>query len=569
MSSRFVLTAQLNLQAPDVRRVVREIRRDLSGITVDLRVKNIDKIRRDIDKATKSLKKMDKQTKASATGFAKLSKQMGQAIKNVIRYDIARSVITGFTMALRGGVQEAIKFEKELIKVAQVTGKATSNLSELTGEITKIATKFGVSSSSLVKTSRVLAQTGMAAKEVQQALKALALTTIAPTFDDISNTTETTIAMMRQFGIAAKDVQRELGRINAIAGQFAVESADIGVAIRRAGGAFKSAGGQLMELEALFTSVRATTRETAETIATGFRTIFTRMQRPKTIKFLRSMGIELQNLQGHFIGPYQAVQKLHYALKGLDPRDVRYSQIVEQLGGFRQVSKVIPMIQQFEMTQRALNVAMAGGGSLAKDAAKAQEGLGIQFTKVKEEFTALMRELAMSPGFKAMAKTVLALASALISLASALKPVIPLLTMLMVGKGLSMGVGFMGKGLGKMKGMARGGMVPGRGNGDTVPAMLEPGEFVLRKSAVNAIGAGRLAGINRYNRGGRVRMSAGGVPRSFGPLKRFRSQTAQANIQDEKLKSFEKKAGLTFKSREHAVNPNDKIKIKSVKLHYL
>ena len=562
MSSRFVLTAQLNLQAPDVRRVVREIRRDLSGITVDLRVKNIDKIRRDIDKATKSLKKMDKQTKASATGFAKLSKQMGQAIKNVIRYDIARSVITGFTMALRGGVQEAIKFEKELIKVAQVTGKATSNLSELTGEITKIATKFGVSSSSLVKTSRVLAQTGMAAKEVQQALKALALTTIAPTFDDISNTTETTIAMMRQFGIAAKDVQRELGRINAIAGQFAVESADIGVAIRRAGGAFKSAGGQLMELEALFTSVRATTRETAETIATGFRTIFTRMQRPKTIKFLRSMGIELQNLQGHFIGPYQAVQKLHYALKGLDPRDVRYSQIVEQLGGFRQVSKVIPMIQQFEMTQRALNVAMAGGGSLAKDAAKAQEGLGIQFTKVKEEFTALMRELAMSPGFKAMAKTVLALASALISLASALKPVIPLLTMLMVGKGLSMGVGFMGKGLGKMKGMARGGMVPGRGNGDTVPAMLEPGEFVLRKSAVNAIGAGRLAGINRYNRGGRVRMSAGGVPRSFGPLKRFRSQTAQANIQDEKLKSFEKKAGLTFKSREHAFNPNDKIKFK-------
>ena len=88
MSSRFVLTAQLNLQAPDVRRVVREIRRDLSGITVDLRVKNIDKIRRDIDKATKSLKKMDKQTKASATGFAKLSKQMGQAIKNVIRYSM-------------------------------------------------------------------------------------------------------------------------------------------------------------------------------------------------------------------------------------------------------------------------------------------------------------------------------------------------------------------------------------------------------------------------------------------------------------------------------------------------
>ena len=72
-----------------------------------------------------------------------------------------------------------------------------------------------------------------------------------------------------------------------------LEASDIGVAIKRAGGAFKAAGGEVEELIALFTSVRATTRETAETIATGFRTIFTRLQRPTTIKFLREFGIEL------------------------------------------------------------------------------------------------------------------------------------------------------------------------------------------------------------------------------------------------------------------------------------
>ena len=73
-----------------------------------------------------------------------------------------------------------------------------------------------------------------------------------------------------------------------------------------------------------------------------------------------------------------------------------------------------------------------------------------------------MRTLAQSAGFKAMVKTVLALASALISLTKAIAPVLPVLMMLMAGKGLSMGMGFMGKGVGKMKGMARGGVVGGR-----------------------------------------------------------------------------------------------------------
>jgi TP901 family phage tail tape measure protein len=51
-------------------------------------------------------------------------------------------------------------------------------------------------------------------------------------------------------------------------------------------------------------------------------------------------------------------------------------------------------------------------------------------------------------------------------------------------------------------GFATGGEVPGSGTGDTVPAMLTPGEFVIRKAAVRSIGVGVLAAMNR----------TGGVP---------------------------------------------------------
>ena len=39
---------------------------------------------------------------------------------------------------------------------------------------------------------------------------------------------------------------------------------------------------------------------------------------------------------------------------------------------------------------------------------------------------------------------------------------------------------------------------------DTVPAMLTPGEFVIKKSAVDRIGASTLNQINRYAEGGLV-----------------------------------------------------------------
>jgi hypothetical protein len=44
--------------------------------------------------------------------------------------------------------------------------------------------------------------------------------------------------------------------------------------------------------------------------------------------------------------------------------------------------------------------------------------------------------------------------------------------------------------------MADGGVVPGLGNKDTISSMLTPGEFVIKKSAVDAYGANNLAKIN-------------------------------------------------------------------------
>ena len=525
MAQQFNLTAQINLQSPkNVGRVVSDIQRQLKGSglnTVNIKVKADP---RSMAQTNRQLQNVSKNSRAASKDINNLNRSLQEATRRFSVITLATGTLLSFVTGFKNATKAAIEFERELLKISQVTGKSVQQLQGLTKEVTRLSTAFGVSSADLLNVSRTLAQAGFNAEKTRKSLDILAKTTLAATFDNIQDTTEGAIALLRQFGNEAKrtggDVaflEKSLSAINSVSKNFAVESGDLITVIRRVGGVFSAAGGSVNELIALFTSVRATTRESAETIATGLRTIFTRIQRVETINQLKALNIQLQDSQGQFVGAFEAVRRLSQGLAALNPRDFRFNQIVEQLGGFRQIGKVIPLIQQFDTAQRALTVAQAASGSVAKDAATAQLGLGNQIQKVREEFTALIRKFTDSGPFNSIATGALKIASAMIKVAEAVEPLLPLLTTmfgLKLGRALAPGLGQLAgitRGAGRTGGggfsrFARGGMVPGTGNRDTVPAMLTPGEFVIKKSSVKKLGSGTLSQMNKngYATGGIV-----------------------------------------------------------------
>jgi TP901 family phage tail tape measure protein len=513
--ARFVLTAQLQLQAPNnVSQVVSQIQSQLNGINVNVQVQGSARAQQQIQQITQS-------TNQATSAADRMGRAFAVSIRRFAAFSIATRAVGLFTSTLSDAIQTSIDFERQLIKISQVTGKSVGGLRDLTSEITNLATGLGVSSQSLLEVTTILTQAGLSASDTKIALNSLAQAALAPNFDSITQTAEGAIAILAQFQQGVGALEGQLGSINAVAGAFAVEASDLIDVIRRTGGVFKSSGGDLNELLALFTSVRATTRESAESIGTGLRTIFTRIQRPETIEFLKQFGVNLLDLEGKFVGPFEAVQRLSSALSGLGERDITFIKIAEELGGFRQIGKVLPLLQQFSTAQAALNVATNANNSLSQDAASAQAALAIRITKVREEFLALIRSVTETSTFQVMANTALTLASALIKIADSIKPLLPLLAAVAAFRairGIGTFVGATTAGLqsgrtfnkgGKVHHFATGGLVPGVGNRDTVPAMLSPGEFVIRKSSVQKLGASNLAGMNN---GGHVgRYAAGGM----------------------------------------------------------
>jgi len=524
MAEAFNLTAQLNLRGPsNIRQIVSDVKKQIGAITGEVKFKidsssinntsklnqslqslnanlanvssnaqsasaairsfgqsvngiasSSSKLSNNISKASKSAdnlgnvsSKVSKNVAVARTEMEEFGRQSALAVRRFAAFSAVTGVFFSLNRAINSGLKSFIEFDRQLVRLQQVTGQNAAGLQDLQDEIVRLSVGLGVSSDSLISVSSTLAQAGLSATQTKAALEALAKSELAPSFDNIAQTTEGAIALMRQFGISANELEKALGSVNSVAAAFAVESSDIISAIQRTGGVFASASkgvsegtDALNEFIAVFTSVRATTRESAETIATGLRTIFTRIQRAGTIEALKEFGVTLTDSEGKFVGAYKAVQLLSEGLNRIDPRDLRFSQIVEELGGFRQIGKVIPLIQQFATAQEALKVAQAGQGSLATDAVKAQLSLANQISKVREEFLSLIRSLGQSDTFQTLAKGALGFASGLIKISGALKGVLPALAILAAGTGARALTQFTGGFVGGLK------KVPQTGIGD-------------------------------------------------------------------------------------------------------
>jgi len=468
------------------------------------------------------------QAAEASTAMEQFGRQSGLAAKRFVAFTLTAGAIITFTSSLKQALTAAVDFDREMIRLTQVSTDSVGQVGAVGNEVTRLSKNYGVSSKDLLTTAVTLKQANLSLADTKVALEALAQAALAPSFDNLKDTTEGAIAVMNQFGISAKDLGNALGSINAVAAEFAVEAQDLIEGVRKAGGAFKAAGGDLNEFLALFTSIRQTTRESAESIGTGLRTIFTRVQRNETVEALKDIGVQLRytadeakaagdlGLANQFVGPYEAVKRLSGALNELRSTDPRFSAIIEELGGYRQISKVIPLIQEFGVAQKALGVAQIGGASLALNAAQAQEAFGVKIQKVKEEFADFIRNLTNTSSFKSLIDLLLGAASAGIALADSLKGVLPVITAIAAVKtvqsltGFAKGFGstafapapanqpstfspFLPTGTRRASGgiikMAKGGVVPGVGRGDKVPALLEPGELVIPRSRFGSGGS--------------------------------------------------------------------------------
>ena len=230
MAQQFNLTAQINLQSPkNVGRVVADIQRQLKGKglnTVNIKVKADP---RTLAQTNKQLQSVGKNSRNAAKDISVLNSNLREAARRFSVITVATGTLLSLVTGLKNATKAAIEFERELIKISQVTGKSTQQLQGLTQEVTRLSTTWGVASADILSVSRTLAQAGFSAEKMSKALEILAQTSLGATFNNIQDTTEGAIALLRQFSDEAKAaggdiafLEKSLSAINSVSKKFAV-----------------------------------------------------------------------------------------------------------------------------------------------------------------------------------------------------------------------------------------------------------------------------------------------------------------------------------------------------------
>ena len=202
---------------------------------------------------------------------------------------------------------------------------------------------------------------------------------------------------------------------------------------------------------------------------------------------------------------------------------ITLSAITEELGGIRQIGKLIPAIRNFRKAEAAFAEAQAGAvEGLGSDVERGLTPLIKTFEQVSARFQNLIRTISESATFQSLAKTAAGLANAFLSVSETLTPLLPLILKFATFKlsrgaasffqGFTSGFGRAGiGGVGNTIGTALSGGGGSGGSARQSQAATSLSNAVTKLSQVTSINTTALNNLTQA-----IRNLTTALPRSFG-----------------------------------------------------
>ena len=264
------------------------------------------------------------------------------------------AVSKGFTEL----VKSTINVEKKLAEINVVLGTSQSKLKSFGNDLFNAAANAGLGFNDAAEAATEFSRQGLGLektlKRVNDALILSRLTGLK-----VADSVNAITAAINGYNLTLKEQENLVSRIIAVDQAFAVSGADIAEAMRRVASTAQGAGVSLNELISIVTAAQQKTARGGAVIGNSFKTIFTRLQRPKTLEALEQVGIKTKDATGAMLPAMQVLQNL---AKGYDRLShAQKSNVAQLVGGVFQINILKAAIgdlsKEFSIYGNALDIA--------------------------------------------------------------------------------------------------------------------------------------------------------------------------------------------------------------------
>ena len=300
------------------------------------------------------------------TGAAnEFNKSLEASNARVIAFGASAGAIFAVQKAMSEMVRTTIKVEQHLTNIRVLLGATAKDFERFSDGLYKAAKATGSSFYEVAESAEEFARQGL---NVEQSLKR---TTAAMTLAklggmDVKNATESLTAALNTFGKAAGDATTVVNKMAQVDAKFAVSSADLAEAIKRTGAAAVSASVNMNELLAVVTTAQEKTARGGAVIGNSFKTIFTRIQRPETLKQLESLGVQVRKTSGEMLGGMAVLKNYAKVYEQLAPATRATS--AEMLAGVFQVNVLKAVLPELANATGKYEAALRTANSTTSEA---------------------------------------------------------------------------------------------------------------------------------------------------------------------------------------------------------
>ena len=305
-----------------------------------------------------------------------LLKKMGETMANTIRWGVASGAMNAFTGETQKAFNYVKNLDKSLTDIRIVSGQSAEQMKEFAVQANRSAKALGSSTKAYADAALIYYQQGLDGKAASERAD-ITLKMANVTGDSAEEVSSYMTAIWNNFAKGSEQLERYADVMTALGAATASSTDEIAAGLEKFAAIADTVGLSYDYATAALATVTATTRQSADTVGTAFKTLFARIQDLELGKTLDD---------GTTLGKYsQALTKVGIAVKDSNGELRSMDEILADMGrkwdtlnkdqqvalaqnvaGVRQYSQLVALMDNWDFMQENLRTAANATGELNK-----------------------------------------------------------------------------------------------------------------------------------------------------------------------------------------------------------
>lgn len=304
-----------------------------------------------------------------------LTQRLVTTLWNNVRWQVTSAAINSVTTSISDAVNHLKDMDNALNKIRVVSGDTKVEMQGVAKEARQMAKDLKTSATEIVKAELIYRQQGDSA---ELAAKKAEITTKAANVSFNSSAeqmSEYLTAIWNSYQVPEDQLELFVDKIAKIGAETATSMEEIATAMQKVASTANNVGVSYDQLAAVIATVSSTTRQSAETVGTSFKTIFARIEDLKLGKTtedgivlgtvssdLEKMGISIYDAQGELRQLGDVLEEMGAKWQTMSKEE--QVALAQTVGGKRQYSMLMALMDNWDMYSETVKEAANAYGTL-------------------------------------------------------------------------------------------------------------------------------------------------------------------------------------------------------------